>query len=211
MQPYKNNQNLIMLKNKVLIINGHQRYEGKSEGRLNATLANEAKSFLEENSFEIRETATEKNYIVQNELEKLVWADFFIFQCPVYWFSLPWITKKYFDEVWSAGYTTVTCTGDGRTREDPSRRYGSGGMMQDKQYMLSLTYNCPKNEFDCPEGFFDGMSLDEANISIHKIFQFCGVSPMQTYSIHDVHKSDFDLEKQLQVFRTVLSQNFLAN
>lgn len=54
----------------------------------------------------------------------------------------------------------VTYVSDGRTRSDASKRYGSGGLMQGKQYMLSITYNCPISEFNNKEGFFEGLSLD---------------------------------------------------
>ena len=36
--------------------------------------------------------------------------------------------------------------------------------------MLSITYNCPKSEFNNPNGFFDGLSLDEANVLLIKLF-----------------------------------------
>ena len=46
------------------------------------------------------------------------------------WFSAPWIYKKYVDEVFNVGLTKeVLRAGDGRTRQDPSRQYGTGGKM----------------------------------------------------------------------------------
>ena len=199
-----------MTKKNVLIINGHQKYEGISEGRLNDTFVKAASKYLIDGGFGVKLTITEDPYDITEELEKLVWANHIIFQCPVYWFSVPWVTKKYFDEVWSAGYTTVTCSGDGRTREDPTRRYGSGGLMQEKSYMLSLTYACPKMEFDDNEGFYDGKSIDDANISTHKIFQFCGLEKKQTYAIYNVHKSEYlDMDKELELFRSILKSNFI--
>lgn len=36
---------------------------------------------------------------------------------------------------------------DGCTRDDPSKQYGTGGKMQGKQYMLSLTWNAPQEAF----------------------------------------------------------------
>jgi modulator of drug activity B len=75
--------------------------------------------------------------------------------------------------------------------------------------MLSLTYNCPISEFDNKAGFFDGLSLDEANMATHKIFQFCGLTPMQTFSIHDIFKGDLNLEQELSKFEALLKKNFL--
>ena len=79
--------------------------------------------------------------------------------------------------------------------------------MNGKKYMLSFTYNCPKSEFDNPDGFFDGLSLDEANVALHKTFQFCGVKPLSSYAVHDVYKSEFSLENALDALTTHLKQN----
>ena len=117
--------------------------------------------------------------------------------------------KKYIDEIFSAGAEKVTYINDGRSREDASKKYGSGGLMKGKKYMVSLTYNCPTSEFDNKEGFFDGLSLDEANIATHKTFQFCGAKKMKSYSVHDIFKGDLDLEKELNSFENRLKENFL--
>ncbi|MGA1932281.1 NAD(P)H-dependent oxidoreductase [Arcobacter sp. YIC-464] len=192
----------------VLIINGHQKYEGFAEGKLTQTFIDNAKDFFKENEFEVKETAIDKGYDVQEELEKFAWADYILFQYPVYWMSVPWITKKYIDEIFSAGVGTVTYENDGRSRKDTSLKYGSGGLMKDKKYMLSLTYNCPTSEFDNKDGFFEGLSLDEANYAVHKVFQFCGAKQLETYSINDIFKSDLNVENELERFKQVLTNNF---
>lgn len=193
---------------KVLVINGHQRYEGIAEGGLTSQYINTANEYLTNNGFEVKNTAVDKGYDVKEELEKWAWADYILLQYPIYWMSLPWSTKKYMDEIASAGNNTVTYINDGRSREDASKKYGSGGLMTDKKYMLSLTYNCPTSEFDNKDGFFDGLSIDEANISVHKIFQFCGASKTDTYSVHDIFKGDLDLEKELAKFTKTIENNF---
>lgn len=192
---------------KVLIINGHQFYEGIAEGGLTNEYINTAKKFCEENGYEVKTSHPDKGYEVQDELDKWAWADFILMQYPVYWMSLPWITKKYMDEVASGGNGTVTFVNDGRSREDASKRYGSGGLMTDKKYMLSLTYNCPSSEFDAKDGFFEGLSVDEVNYSVHKIFQFCGAQKTDTYSVHDIFKGDLDLESELSKFKDRLEKN----
>ena len=75
--------------------------------------------------------------------------------------------------------------------------------------MLSITYNCPKSEFNNPNGFFDGLSLDEANVATHKTFQFVGLEPLKAYSVHDIFKGDLDLNKELAKFEDTLRENFL--
>lgn len=74
--------------------------------------------------------------------------------------------------------------------------------------MLSLTYNCPTSEFNNKNGFFEGLSVDEAHIATHKTFQFCGAKPLETYSIHDIFKGDLNLESEKRRFFEVLTRNF---
>lgn len=192
----------------VLLLNLHQKYEGFANGNLTNDLLNEAKKFFLAHGYEVRETSIEEGYDVAEELEKFKWADVFFVQSPVYWMGLPWLAKKYVDEVFTGGNNTVTYVSDGRSRDDTSKKYGSGGLMQGKKYMLSFTYNCPPSEFNNPNGFFEGMSVDQANIALHKLFQFCGAQPLKSYSVHDVYKSDFSLDDALSGLRTKLSENF---
>jgi NADPH dehydrogenase (quinone) len=192
----------------ILIINGHQRYEGIAEGNLTKSVIGEISSFLKINNFEVRYSVVDSEYDVNEELSKFAWADCIIFQFPVYWMSLPWMAKKYVDDVFSCGFGTVTYQNDGRSSTDESKKYGSGGLMVGKSYMLSLTYNCPKSEFSSKDGFFEGLSLDEANYAVHKIFQFCGAKPLETYAIFDVYKGDMDLVCELKNLNTTLKKNF---
>ena len=195
----------------VLIINGHQKYDEVAEGNLTKAYIKKADEFLTKNGFIVKHSTIESDYSIEEEVEKFAWADYFIMQYPVYWMGVPWITKKYIDEVVSSGVGTVTYINDGRSREDASKKYGSGGLMQDKKYMLSLTYNCPDTEFDNKEGFFDGLSLDEANVATHKLFKFCGAAQLETYAIHDIFKGDLDMDSELTRFRATLERNFITS
>lgn len=192
----------------VLIINGHQKYPVVAEGNLTRFYIETATEFLTQKGFNVRQSVVESNYDIQEELEKFQWADVILFQYPVYWMGVPWLTKKYIDEIFSMGKDTVTYVNDGRTRSDASKKYGSGGLMQGKRYMLSLTYNCPVSEFGNKEGFFEGLSLDEANVATHKTFQFCGAMPLKTFSVHDIFKGDLDLTKEKARFCAHLEANF---
>ena len=191
---------------KVLILNGHQYYDVVAKGELTQHYIDTANDFFLKNGFEVKHTHIEKGYNVEEECQKFEWADYVLFQYPVYWMGVPWITKKYFDETFTQGrhYTS-----DGRSRNDESKTYGTGGLLKGKKYMLSVTYNCPTSEFDNPKGFFDGLSLDEAHVATHKTFQFCGLEPLKTYSVHDIFKGDLDLKKELEKFEAVLTENFL--
>lgn len=192
----------------VLIINGHQYYEHVAEGKLTQFYIDTATEFFHKEGYAVKHSVVESDYSIKEEVEKFAWADIILFQFPTYWMGVPWITKKYIDEIFSMGKDTVTYVSDGRTRSDASKRYGSGGLMQGKQYMLSITYNCPISEFSNKEGFFEGLSLDEANVATHKTFQFCGAEPVETFSVHDIFKGDLDLEKEKARFSAHLAKNF---
>ena len=193
----------------ILIINAHQRYPGKSEGKLTKTLIDTASEILKDREYELKHTDIESGYEVKKELEKLQWADGIIFQYPVYWMHMPWIAKKYIDEVFSGGKGSVTFISDGRSSSDPSCRYGTGGLLGGKKYMLSMTYNCPASEFDNEDSFYEGLSLDQANVGIHKVFQFCGMENLQSHAVHDVHKADADITSQIETFKKTVDKNFI--
>jgi len=190
---------------KVLILNGHQFYENVAKGELTQSYINCANDFFIENGFEVKHTHIEKGYTIEEEIEKFEWADYILFQYPVYWMGVPWITKKYIDETFTQGRHYAN---DGRSRTDTSKLYGSGGLLQGRKYMLSLTYNCPQSAFDNKDSLFEGLSLDECHTPIHKTFQFCGIEPLETYSVHDIFKGDLDLDLELNKFRKLLTKNF---
>ncbi|MBP7226677.1 MAG: NAD(P)H-dependent oxidoreductase [Aliarcobacter sp.] len=191
---------------KVLILNGHQYYDVVARGELTQAYINKANDFFLKNGFEVKHTTIEKGYDKEEECEKFEWADYVLFQYPVYWMGLPWIAKKYLDETFTQGRHYSS---DGRSRSDASKLYGSGGLLTGKKYMLSLTYNCPASAFDNKNSLFDGLSLDEAQVAVHKTFQFCGLKPLETYAVHDIFKGDLDLNAELEKFEKVLTKNFL--
>ena len=108
---------------KVLILNGHQYYDVVARGELTQAYINKANDFFLKNGFEVKHTTIEKGYDKEEECEKFEWADYVLFQYPVYWMGLPWIAKKYLDETFTQGRHYSS---DGRSRSDASKLYGSG-------------------------------------------------------------------------------------
>ena len=92
----------------VLIINGHQKYPVVAEGNLTQAYIDTATQFFQENGFNVKHSVVESAYNIKEELEKFAWADYILFQYPIYWMGVPWITKKYIDEIFSMGKDTVT-------------------------------------------------------------------------------------------------------
>ena len=191
---------------KVLLINTHQVVEGISPGRLNKTMAGVIQEEIERRGYALQQTDIETGYAIEAEVQKHLWADLIILQSPVYWFGSPWIYKKYVDEVFTAGMLQGSfITGDGRTREDPSKQYGSGGLLQGKQYMISLTWNAPKEAFNDPhQTLFRGMSVDDAFASNTANYKFCGMDVLPSFSCHDIFKAH-DLEGDIERLRQHLA------
>lgn len=133
---------------KILIINAHQVWEGFAPGKLNGSFVEMATEILTGKGYEVKTTkVNDQDYEIESEIEKHLWADYIIVQTPMYWMQTPWIFKKYMDEVYTSAMQGQLCNGDGRTRSDASKQYGSGGTAQDKKYMLSITCNAPKRSF----------------------------------------------------------------
>ena len=193
----------------VLLINGHQRWEGFAEGRLNQTIIDETQKQLTNAGHEVKTTIVESGYDIAEELDKYKWADAVFVQTPVYWMSVPYLFKKYMDEVFTSGIGEVLCTDDGRTRSDLSKKYGSGGLMNGKKYMLSTTWNAPLESFEDPAQFFEGKSVDGVFMWLHKAFQFFSMEPLPTFSCHDVLK-DADVEGDLKRLEAHLAKFFPA-
>jgi len=187
---------------------GNSDYSRFPEGRLNQTLTEKAAHFVSANGHAVKTTTMKNDYDVATELEKHQWADFILLQTPVNWMGMPWSFKKYMDMVYSAGMDGTLCNGDGRTRSDPSKQYGSGGALGGKKYMLSLTFNAPKDAFDDPEQYlFQGKSMDDLLFPMHMNFRFFGMHPLETFACHDVMKNP-DIEADLKRFEAHLNKYF---
>lgn len=191
----------------VLIINAHHYYPF-AEGKLNKTLAEQARSELIAKGYEVRTTHTDDEWDVEVELEKHQWADIVILQSPVNWMMVPWTFKKYMDEVYTAGMAGALCEGDGRTAEAPKENYGAGGTLTETRYMLSLTFNAPAESFnDASEYLFEGKSVDDLMFPMHMNFRFFGMRPIATFACFDVMKNA-DVETDLKRFTEHLNTYF---
>lgn len=175
----------------VLIINAHQFVEGISPGRLNKTLVDVITEEMTQRGYSVRHTSIEQGYLADEEVDKHMWADIIILQSPVYWFGTPWPYKKYVDEVFMAGLVQQKMlVDDGRTRTDPDKQYGTGGKMQGKKYMLSLTWNAPKEAFgNADQYLFAGKTEDDVFAGNTANYRFCGADILPSFSCHNVVKA----------------------
>ncbi|WP_339489972.1 NAD(P)H-dependent oxidoreductase [Pseudomonas sp. EL_65y_Pfl2_R95] len=172
---------------KVLLLDGGKEF-AHSAGRYNTTMHETALQVLDHAGFELQTTRIDDGYDIQTEVEKFLWADVIIYQMPGWWMGAPWIVKKYIDEVFTQGHGSLYAN-DGRTRSDSSQKYGSGGLLQGKQYMLSLTWNAPTQAFDDPIDFFSGKGVDAVYFPFHKANEFLGLNGLPTFICNDVMKA----------------------
>ena len=187
----------------VFIINAHQPYPF-SQGGLNRALADLAADWLVERGFEVRSTDMPGGYDVTQELENHRWADLVLLQSPVNWMGVPWSFKKYMDEVYTAGMDGQLCDGDGRSRQDSGRHYGSAGTLTGKRYMLSLTFNAPAEAFgDETQYLFQGRDIDDLFLPMHMNFRFFGMQPLPTFACMDVLKNP-QIEADFERYRAHL-------
>ncbi|WP_151960954.1 NAD(P)H-dependent oxidoreductase [Acinetobacter bereziniae] len=171
----------------ILIVNGAKQF-AHSNGELNDTLTTLAEHVLSDLGHSIKITRTYSSYDAQEEVEKYLWADTVIYQMPGWWMGAPWTMKKYIDDVFTTGHGSLYAN-DGRTRSDAAKKYGSGGLIHDKKYMLSLTWNAPIDAFDDPEQFFHGVGVDGVYLPFHKANQFLGMQSLDTFIVNDVIKA----------------------
>ena len=194
---------------KVLLINTHLTYPNWSEGTLNGSFQQKAKDFFKANDFEILETKVEDGYDAEEEVEKHLQAAIIVLQTPINWFGAPWIYKKYVDEVFNYGLQSAKfLTGDGRTREDATKQYGSGGKMQGKKFMVCSTWNAPQASFNDPnQMLFEGRSTADALIQVTSNYRFCGVEVVEDYNCFDIFK-DGDIVGTLEKYPKHLKRVF---
>lgn len=189
----------------ILIVNGAKQF-AHSNGELNDTLTTVAENVLSDLGHRIKVTRTDTTYDAQEEVEKYLWADVVIYQMPGWWMGAPWTMKKYIDDVFTTGHGSLYAN-DGRTRSDAAKKYGSGGLIHDKKYMLSLTWNAPLQAFEDPEQFFHGVGVDGVYLPFHKANQFLGMQSLDTFIVNDVIKAP-QVEQYEQQYRHHLHQIF---
>ena len=194
--------------NKVFVINGHG---GISPGKLNATFVDLAIKHLQTKGYEVKTTDVKEDWDVDAEIEKHIWADCVLLQTPCNWMGVPWRLKKYMDEIYTAGMDGRLCVGDGRTDKTKDHaKYGLGGSLTNTKYMLSLSFNAPREAFNnMAAGFFEGRSVDDLWLPMHLNFKFFGLKPMPTFSAHDVMKRGADVfEEEVKGFSSHLAEHF---
>ena len=142
-------------------------------------------------------TVVEAGYEVADEIAKWKQADFIIYQYPIYWFMMPPILKKYIDDVYAYGEFFQFTDGP----------YGTGGLMTGRKVMLSTTWNAPLEYFGDPDGFYEGLNVDDMLIGMRKSQHYCGMGELPHFSCHDIVKNP-NFEQDAARFKAHLKDVF---
>lgn len=106
---------------------------------------------------------------IQEEQAKLRWADFVIFQFPLWWYSVPAILKGWFDRVFASGFVYGKDIG----------RYDKGGL-KGRKAMLSTTTGSPEHAYTTygMDGDIHEKILYHIN---HGMLYFAGLEPVEPF------------------------------
>ena len=189
----------------ILLIDGGKAF-AHSAGRLNHTLHQIARDTLSALGHQVRETVIDDGYDIQQEVEKFQWMDAVIWQMPGWWMHEPWTVKKYMDEVFTTGAGTLYAN-DGRSSANPTEGYGTGGLLQGRRHMLSLTWNAPREAFTREGDFFEGVGVDALYMHFHKAHEFMGTTQLPTFVCYDVIKNP-QVEQDLADYTAHLNEVF---
>lgn len=131
---------------------------------------------------------------IQAEMKKVEWADFFIFQFPIWWSSTPAILKGWIDRVLAQGFAVNLAEG----------KVYSEGLLSGKKAMLSTTAGSP------PEFYSEGGPHGDINHHLmslwHNTFEFCGMEVVPAFYVFNAGVMDdlqvnFELERWEEYLR----------
>lgn len=111
---------------------------------------------------------------IQEEIERVTWADLLIFQFPLWWTSMPAILKGWFDRVFAQGF--VVDIAGGRVYEK--------GLLRGKSAMLVVTCGSPEEMYS--PGGAHGDIRRHLSVIEHNILEFCGIRVLPTFLVFGV-------------------------
>lgn len=118
---------------KTLIIAGHPDLENSI---VNKTILEEVANALPEAKIRrLCEVAPDGRFDIAAEQKELLEADLIVWQFPFWWYNLPWLMKKWVDEVFVHGFA-----------------HGSKGVLGGKKLLVSFTTGAPEEAYTGLEG-----------------------------------------------------------
>lgn len=194
----------------IFIINGAHPF-GHSGGQFNKTLFEFSIQYFKDLGYNVESTQIGEDYDVEAEVVKFASADTIVYHTPVWWFQLPFGFKKYLDEVLTAGHNKGIYASDGRSRKNPAINYGTGGLMQGKNYILTTSWNAPKEAFTLEGEFFNQRSVDDGVMfAFHRMNAFTGMQHLASQHFHDMEKNA-NVPEDLKSYQAFLDKHFKAS
>ncbi|CAI9726040.1 Hypothetical predicted protein [Octopus vulgaris] len=111
---------------------------------------------------------------IQQELDKVSWADVIYFQFPIYWYSMPAMLKGWFEKVLISGFAYDQRQG----------KLLDNGLLKGKRTMLSFTTGASEAMFT-PNGFNGDINV--ALWPIQYSLRFCGLDVLKPFMVHGAH------------------------
>lgn len=137
--------------------------------------------------FDLCQIFIDGGYDILMEVDKFFWVDVVIYQMFGWWMGVLWIVKCYIDEVFMVGYGSFYVN-DGCICFDSMQKYGSGGLVQGKCYMILVIWNVLWQVFDDLSDFFEGKGVDVVYFFFYKVNQFFGMFGLLMFFVVDVMK-----------------------
>jgi modulator of drug activity B len=124
--------------NILVVTAGYSIFDAK--GQLNGFLAYLTEKNLTQKGHTVKFSDVTKDYDVDREVDKLLWAETIIYIMPIMWFNMPAPMVKWLDEVLVYKKTFVI-----------TEEYGEGGQIPADNFMIVTTSNMKSN--DLGKGF----------------------------------------------------------
>lgn len=194
----------------IFIINGGQQF-GHSGGLFNKTITGVTEDFFRSlPGYNVKTTDINENYDPAAEVEKYNWADVVIYHTPIWWFQVPYRLKQYIDVVFTEGHMKGIYQSDGRSSANPAINYGTGGGLHGRKYMVTSSWNAPKEAFTLPGEFFLETPVDKGVLfGFHRMNVFTGMQPLESFHFHDVEKNA-DIPRDTKAYREHLEKVFVT-
>ena len=151
-----------------------------SKGVLNEALFQMSCNILgEHHQIQVTNTTTGL-WDVDDEIHKLKRADAIVYHFPLWWFSLPHLLKKYFDEVLVYGKTYRIAD-----------VYGEGGLLTGKSFMIAVTTNVKKSDLGTVPMLERFRSIDDLLTPLILTHYYVGIKgQLPTFHADDVVRGD---------------------
>lgn len=120
------------------------------------------------------------------EMDKLVWADFILFNFPLWWSSSPAILKGWFDRVLALGFAY----------HPRDKKYETGPFFG-KKAMCAITTGGSRDEYS--KGGKNGDIMDMIYHINHGTLYYCGINPYPSFFAWRAHLEKEEVLKQYLV------------